>query len=134
MMGAGIAYVAAKAGIDVILKDISIKQAETGKVYAEQTTHRALTLGRTTRDKADQLLDHIKPTDSYAYLADCDLIIEAVFEDPKLKKLVTHEAEVFLHEKGFFCIKYIFAADNKTSEGLHPPRTIYRHPLLLSGR
>ncbi|SMG42778.1 3-hydroxyacyl-CoA dehydrogenase NAD-binding domain-containing protein [Sphingobacterium psychroaquaticum] len=128
MMGAGIAYVAAKAGIDVILKDISITQAEKGKVYAEQTTHRALTLGRTTRDKADQLLDHIKPTDSYAYLADCDLIIEAVFEDPKLKKLVTHEAEVFLHEKGFFASNTSSLPITKLAKAsIHPERFIGIH-------
>ncbi|MEU6586898.1 3-hydroxyacyl-CoA dehydrogenase NAD-binding domain-containing protein [Nocardia sp. NPDC046763] len=86
MMGAGIAYEYAKAGVDVVLKDISIEAAERGKDYSRKLVEQAVAKGRWSRERADRLLARIRPTADTADLAGADLMIEAVFEDPELKK------------------------------------------------
>ncbi|WP_272150201.1 3-hydroxyacyl-CoA dehydrogenase NAD-binding domain-containing protein [Tenacibaculum aiptasiae] len=96
MMGAGIAYVTAKAGIEVALKDVSIESSERGKSYSEKIEQKKLAKGRTTEIKMNALLEKIKPTDKVEDLADCDLIIEAVFENEKLKNSVTKETEAII--------------------------------------
>ncbi len=93
MMGAGIAYVLAKAGVEVVLKDVDLAGAQKGKAYAESLVGKALEKGRTTQEKYDALLALIMPTGDATDLAGCDLIIEAVFEDPTLKHRVLSEAE-----------------------------------------
>ncbi|WP_339920446.1 3-hydroxyacyl-CoA dehydrogenase NAD-binding domain-containing protein [uncultured Flavobacterium sp.] len=93
MMGAGIAYVNAKAGIDVVLKDVSIAKAESGKDYIKIQEQKKLQNGYTTEAKIEALLQKIKASDSDADLASCDLIIEAVFENEKLKNTITIETE-----------------------------------------
>lgn len=93
MMGAGIAYVCAKAGIEVVLKDVEQASAEKGKAYSEKIEAKALERGRTTQDKSDALLARITPTTDPQALAGCDLVIEAVFESPELKKKVFQEIE-----------------------------------------
>jgi len=99
MMGAGIAYVAAKSGIDVVLKDVSVENAEKGKSYSDNLLSKQLSRGRTTQEKKDQLLGRIHATADAADLAGCDLVIEAVFENPELKGKVTREAEAVLGDK-----------------------------------
>ncbi len=96
MMGAGIAYVSAKAGMDVVLKDISVENAERGKSYSKKLLDKAISKGRSTPEKAEALLSKIRTTDNPADLEGCDLVIEAVFEDPKLKDKVTKETEAVL--------------------------------------
>jgi 3-hydroxyacyl-CoA dehydrogenase/enoyl-CoA hydratase/3-hydroxybutyryl-CoA epimerase len=91
MMGAGIAYVLARAGIEVILKDVSTEAAERGRGYSERLVEKAVAKGRTTREKGDALLARIVPTADVADLAGADLVIEAVFEDPELKRTVFAE-------------------------------------------
>ncbi|MBB1024572.1 3-hydroxyacyl-CoA dehydrogenase NAD-binding domain-containing protein, partial [Dietzia sp. DQ12-76] len=93
MMGAGIAYVCAKAGIEVVLKDVEQASADKGKAYAEKIEAKALERGRTTQEKSDALLARITPTTDPQALAGCDLVIEAVFESPDLKKKVFQEIE-----------------------------------------
>ncbi|MGP4020456.1 3-hydroxyacyl-CoA dehydrogenase NAD-binding domain-containing protein [Saccharopolyspora sp. 5N708] len=93
MMGAGIAYVCAKAGMRVVLKDISLAAAEKGKAYSAKLLEKAVAKGRSTQAEADELLGRITPTDQLTALADCDLVIEAVFEDPKIKKQVYAEVQ-----------------------------------------
>lgn len=93
MMGAGIAYVCAKAGIDVILKDVSQEAAEKGKAYSEKLEAKAQERGRTTAEKSEALLARITPTAEAADLGGCDVVIEAVFESPELKKQVFAEVE-----------------------------------------
>ncbi|MGI9062582.1 MAG: 3-hydroxyacyl-CoA dehydrogenase NAD-binding domain-containing protein [Pseudonocardiaceae bacterium] len=88
MMGAGIAYVCARAGMEVVLKDVALDAAEKGKAYSAGLLDKALARGRTTVEKRDELLARITPTEKPADLAGCDLVIEAVFEDPVLKKKV----------------------------------------------
>ncbi|MEM8907678.1 MAG: 3-hydroxyacyl-CoA dehydrogenase NAD-binding domain-containing protein, partial [Bacteroidota bacterium] len=98
MMGAGIAYVSAKAGMEVVLKDISLAQAEKGKAYSEKLLEKAIARGRSTPEKAAALLHRIHPTADPKAVAGCDLVIEAVFEHPDLKDKVTKETEAVLGE------------------------------------
>ncbi|WP_206793429.1 3-hydroxyacyl-CoA dehydrogenase NAD-binding domain-containing protein [Amycolatopsis sp. MtRt-6] len=93
MMGAAIAYVSAKAGIDVVLKDVSQEAAEKGKGYAEKLEQKALSRGKTTQEKSDALLARIKPTADPADFAGVDFVIEAVFESVELKHKVFGEIE-----------------------------------------
>jgi 3-hydroxyacyl-CoA dehydrogenase/enoyl-CoA hydratase/3-hydroxybutyryl-CoA epimerase len=96
MMGAAIAYVCAKAGIEVVLKDVSLQDAERGKAYSQGLLEKALARGRSTPEQADQLLARITPTDDPAAAAGADLVIEAVFEDPAVKAQVLAEIEPHL--------------------------------------
>ncbi|WP_273352590.1 3-hydroxyacyl-CoA dehydrogenase NAD-binding domain-containing protein [Corynebacterium resistens] len=98
MMGAAIAYVAAKAGMDVVLKDIKMEAAEKGKSYSEGLEAKALKRGKTTEEKSKALLDRIKPSVDYADLSDCDIVIEAVFENTELKHKVWAEIEAAVPE------------------------------------
>jgi 3-hydroxyacyl-CoA dehydrogenase / enoyl-CoA hydratase / 3-hydroxybutyryl-CoA epimerase len=93
MMGQGIAYVTAMAGIPCVLKDVSREQAEKGKAHSGKLLEAAIAKGRSTREKADAILARITPTADAADLDGCDMIIEAVFEDRELKSRVTAEAE-----------------------------------------
>ncbi len=93
MMGAAIAYVTAKAGIDVVLKDVSLENAEKGKGYAADLERKALSRGQTTEEKSDALLARIMPTADPADFAGVDIVIEAVFESPELKQKVFGEVE-----------------------------------------
>lgn len=102
MMGAGIAYAAAKAGIDVVLKDISLAGAEKGKAYSEMLLTKAIKRGRVTDEKKQLILSRIEVTENVDDLSDCDLVIEAVFEDEKLKSTVTRETEAVLKEGVIF--------------------------------
>jgi len=102
MMGAGIAYVSAKAGIEVILLDTSQENAERGKAYSEGLLKKAIERGRSTQEKAAALLGLITPTTSYHDLQGCDLIIEAVFESKALKADVTAKTEAVVPETCIF--------------------------------
>lgn len=100
MMGQGIAYVSAMAGINVILKDISLESAEKGKAYSEKLLDKAISRGRMTQEKKAQILALIKPTADDKDLQGCDLIIEAVFENIELKNKITSSTEHYLSEGG----------------------------------
>lgn len=102
MMGQGIAYVAAKAGIEVVLKDVSLENAGKGKVYSEKLLDKAISKGYSDAAAKQKLLDLIKPTATVEDLEGCDLIVEAVFEDMQLKAAVTREAEPQLKDGGVF--------------------------------
>lgn len=93
MMGAGIAYVSAKAGYTVVLKDVTIEAAERGKNYSEKIEAKALSRGKTTEEKSKELLARITPTADAADFAGVDFVIEAVFEKPELKNAVFQEIE-----------------------------------------
>lgn len=102
MMGAGIAYVSAAAGIECVLLDRTIEEAERGKDYSRKLTERGIERGRTTRRKADALLERIRPTVDYADLTRCDLVIEAVFEDRNIKRDVTQKTEEVIPDTAVF--------------------------------
>lgn len=100
MMGAGLAYATASTGIPVVLKDISLEAAEKGKAYSQKLLDKKVAQGRLSAEKRDQFLSLIQTTASNADLAGCDLIIEAVFENPALKAQVTQEVEQYLASNG----------------------------------
>ena len=100
MMGAGIAYSTAIKGIPVVLKDVSVENAEKGKAYSQKLLDKKVSQGRMTAEKRDQVLSLITATASAEDLKGCDLIIEAVFENQELKAKVTQEAEAFLIDGG----------------------------------
>jgi 3-hydroxyacyl-CoA dehydrogenase/enoyl-CoA hydratase/3-hydroxybutyryl-CoA epimerase len=96
MMGAAIAYVSAKAGIEVVLKDVTQEAAERGRGYSEKLVAKAVERGRQSREAGDALLARITPTTNPAAAAGADIVIEAVFEDPAVKKQVMEEIEPHL--------------------------------------
>ena len=103
MMGAGIAYACARAGMQVLLKDVSLEAAERGKAHAAVILDRAITRGRSTEEKKTELLGRIIPTADAADLAGCDLVIEAVFEDPSLKHQVFAEVAAYVDPDALLC-------------------------------
>ena len=96
MMGAAIAYVSAKAGIEVVLKDVSQEAADRGKAYSEKLLAKAVERGRSSQEDADALLSRITATTDPAAAEGADLVIEAVFEDPAVKAQVMAEIEPHL--------------------------------------
>ncbi|MBZ4017504.1 3-hydroxyacyl-CoA dehydrogenase NAD-binding domain-containing protein [Streptomyces purpurogeneiscleroticus] len=103
MMGAGIAYSCARAGIEVVLKDVTPEAAEKGKAYSAGLLAKALAKGRTTEQKRDELLARITPTADPQDLAGCDAVIEAVFEDTALKHKVFQEIEGIVAPDALLC-------------------------------
>ena len=93
MMGAGIAYVAANAGIEVVLIDSTQEAADRGRAHSESLLDKGMKRGKVTAAKKDEVLARITATTDYAHLKGVDLIVEAVFEDPKVKAGVTRLAE-----------------------------------------
>jgi len=96
MMGAGIAYVSAKVGIEVVLLDTTQENADKGKAYSQGLLDKAISRGRSTAEKRDALLARITTTTSYEDLAGCDLVIEAVFEDRGIKAVCTQKSEAVI--------------------------------------
>jgi len=103
MMGAGIAYVLAKVGVEVVLKDISVEAAEKGKSYSEGLLDKAISRGRSTEEKKAELLGRITATDDPAAAAGADLVVEAVFEDPSLKAKVFAEILPHVNPDALLC-------------------------------
>ena len=99
MMGQGIAYAAAMAGIEVVLKDVSLAAAEKGKAYSRGLLDRRVEKGRMGAAERDAILARIHPTTGTEGLADCELVIEAVFENLALKQQLTRELEPLLGEQ-----------------------------------
>ena len=96
MMGAAIAYVCAKAGLQVVLKDVSLEAAQRGKGYSEKLVAKAVERGRSTQEQGDELLARITPSADPADADGATIVIEAVFEDPGVKKQVFEEIEPHL--------------------------------------
>ena len=93
MMGAGIAYVSANAGIEVVLIDATQEAAARGKAHSSDILDKGMKRGKVTAEKKEEVLSRIIPTTDYAALSGCDLIVEAVFEDPKVKADVTAKVD-----------------------------------------
>ncbi|WP_265500587.1 3-hydroxyacyl-CoA dehydrogenase NAD-binding domain-containing protein [Paracoccus beibuensis] len=102
MMGAGIAYVSAMAGIEVVLIDAAQDSADRGKAYSEGLLDKAISRKKATEEKKAEVLGRITATTDYAALDGCDLIVEAVFEDPKVKAEVTKRAEAVIPQDSIF--------------------------------
>ncbi|WP_217575252.1 3-hydroxyacyl-CoA dehydrogenase NAD-binding domain-containing protein [Mesorhizobium sp. GbtcB19] len=101
-MGAGIAYVTARAGIPVVLLDRDLPSAEKGKANSDSLMADQVKKGRAKPEDKDKLLSLITPTADYADLAGCDLVVEAVFEDSAVKKDATEKAEAVLKSSAIF--------------------------------
>ena len=102
MMGAGIAYVSAYAGMQVVLLDTSKDKAEKGKDYSRNLLQKRIDRGRMDADKAADILERIQTTTEYADLAGCELVIEAVFEDTDIKADVTAKTEAVIADDAIF--------------------------------
>src|SRR6266536_382978 len=102
LMGAGIAYVSAQAGLDVVLIDRDQEAADKGKAHAQKLLAEAVKRNRTTQAAADAVLAHITPTPDYNALKGVDMIIEAVFEDRKVKAEATAKAQAVVGDKIVF--------------------------------
>jgi 3-hydroxyacyl-CoA dehydrogenase / enoyl-CoA hydratase / 3-hydroxybutyryl-CoA epimerase len=101
-MGAGVAYVTAQAGIDVVLIDRDQESADKGKAYSHKLMTDQINKGRAKTAERDALLAQITPTADYGALADCDLIIEAVFEDRKVKAEAIAKTQAVIGDKVIF--------------------------------
>ena len=102
MMGAGITLVSAQAGMEVVLIDATQEAADRGKAYTEKYMDAGIAKRKATPEKKEQVLSLITATTDYAALAGCDLIIEAVFEDPTVKADVTAKVEAAVGEDCIF--------------------------------
>ncbi len=104
MMGAGIAYVCARAGLEVVLKDVSLEAAAAGQgLLGEDQREGGLARQARRPEKSDELLNRILPTDNPADAKGCDLVIEAVFEDPSLKNQVFAEIAEHINADALLC-------------------------------
>ncbi|MEU1116709.1 MULTISPECIES: 3-hydroxyacyl-CoA dehydrogenase NAD-binding domain-containing protein [unclassified Streptomyces] len=121
MMGAGIAYSCARAGIDVVLKDVSAEAAQKGKGYSEKLCAKAVQRGRTTQEKADALLARITPAADPQALAGCDAVIEAVFEDTSLKHKVFQEIQDVVEPDALLCSNTSTLPITTLAEGVSRP-------------
>jgi 3-hydroxyacyl-CoA dehydrogenase/enoyl-CoA hydratase/3-hydroxybutyryl-CoA epimerase len=121
MMGAGIAYSCARSGMEVVLKDVSVENAEKGKGYSVKLLDKAVERGKMTRDKADEVLARITPTGDAADLKGCDLVIEAVFEDPELKNKVFAEVLEVVNPDALLCSNTSTLPISELAEGVDRP-------------
>ncbi|MDR7225067.1 3-hydroxyacyl-CoA dehydrogenase NAD-binding domain-containing protein [Aminobacter aminovorans] len=101
-MGAGIAFVTAKAGIPVVLVDRDQESADKGKAHSDSLISDQVKKGRAKPEEREKLLSLITPSADYADLAGCDLVVEAVFEDSEVKKATTEKAEAVLKSSAVF--------------------------------
>ena len=102
LMGAGITYVSAKAGLEVVLLDVSQESADRGKAYSERLVQKDIGRKRMTEEAGAELLGRIHPTTDFEALKGCDFIIEAVFEDSQIKAEVTKKAEAVVGAETIF--------------------------------
>ncbi|MCW2855368.1 MAG: 3-hydroxyacyl-CoA dehydrogenase [Marmoricola sp.] len=121
MMGAGIAYSCARAGIAVLLKDVSIEAAEKGKSYSDKLLGKAVERGKMTEEKKAEILGLITATADPADAAGCDLVIEAVFEDPALKAKVFAEIQDVVNADALLCSNTSTLPITELAEGVSRP-------------
>ncbi|MGW1465935.1 3-hydroxyacyl-CoA dehydrogenase NAD-binding domain-containing protein [Streptomyces sp. NPDC002308] len=122
MMGAGIAYSCAAAGIDVVLKDVSVQAAAKGKSYSEKLCAKAVARATSTPQKAQALLARITPTADVRDLAGCDVVIEAVFEDTGLKHKVFQEIRDVVAPDALLCSNTSTLPITVLAEGVERPQ------------
>jgi len=128
MMGAGIAYVCALSGWEVVLKDVSLEAAEKGKIYSEGLVAKAVKRGRTTLAKGEALLERITPTADYNDLAGCDVVIEAVFESVALKQEVFREAMKVIEPDALLCSNTSTLPITELAAGIDRPGSDFFEP------
>ncbi|MDQ6641850.1 MAG: 3-hydroxyacyl-CoA dehydrogenase NAD-binding domain-containing protein [Actinomycetota bacterium] len=121
MMGAGIAYSAARSGMDVVLKDVSQEAAEKGKDYSVTLLDKSISRGRMTEQKKQEILGRITPTADPADCAGVDTVIEAVFEDPALKNQVFAEIASVVNSDALLCSNTSTLPITELSDGVDRP-------------
>ena len=121
-MGAGIAYVSALAGIDVVLLDRDMPSAEKGKAHSDALSAKAVQRGSMSAEDKDALLARIKPTADYSDLAGCDLVIEAVFEERGVKAEATKNAAAVSFRRRDLRLQHLDAADHLARRDLQRRR------------
>jgi 3-hydroxyacyl-CoA dehydrogenase/enoyl-CoA hydratase/3-hydroxybutyryl-CoA epimerase len=121
MMGAGIAYSCARAGMAVVLKDVSQESAEKGKAYSEKLLAKAVERGKSTEEKKAEILGRITATAEPGDLAGCDLVIEAVFEDPSLKEQVFGEIQDVVNADSLLCSNTSTLPITELAHGVNRP-------------
>ncbi len=134
MMGAGITLVSAMAGIEVVLIDQKQEAADKGKAYTADYMDKGIARKKATPEKKEAVLGLITATTDYAALKGCDLIIEAVFEDPGVKAEVTKKVLKQYRPRLHLCHQHLDPADHGTGQGQRQAGSVHRHPLLLPGR
>jgi 3-hydroxyacyl-CoA dehydrogenase/enoyl-CoA hydratase/3-hydroxybutyryl-CoA epimerase len=122
MMGAGIAYSCARSGMEVVLRDVSQEAAEKGKSYSTGLLDKAVSRAKSTQAQRDETLARITPTTEAADLAGCDLVIEAVFEDPALKKQVYSEVEPVVAGDALLCSNTSTLPISDLAQGVSRPQ------------
>ncbi|MEU4292432.1 3-hydroxyacyl-CoA dehydrogenase NAD-binding domain-containing protein [Kribbella sp. NPDC026596] len=121
MMGAGIAYVCAKAGIEVVLKDVSLEAAARGKEYSEKLLAKRVQKGRSSAADVEAFLSRITPTADPNDLAGCDLVIEAVFESEELKQKVFAEIAGVVEPDALLCSNTSTLPITSLADGIDRP-------------
>lgn len=121
MMGAGIAYSCARSGIQVVLRDVSQEASDRGKGYAVTLLDKQVERGRMSASQRDEILARITATAEVSDLKGCDVVIEAVFEDPELKRRVYGEIESVVDEDALFCSNTSTLPITSLAEGVSRP-------------
>ena len=121
MMGSGIAYEVAKAGIDVILKDVDLQNAEKGRAYSEKLCNKLIELNKMKVDDKPKILERILPTDQLEDLDGAEIIVEAVFEDKRLKAEVINDSKRYLAQSGLFASNTTSLPISKLSKSFDDP-------------
>ncbi len=122
------------AGIEDVLIDAAQDSADRGKAYSTGLLDKAISRKKATEEKKAQVLDRITATTDYAALQGCDLIVEAVFEDPSVKAEVTKKAEAVIPQDAIFATNTSTLPISDLAGASARPRTVHRHPLLQPGR
>ncbi len=121
MMGAGIAYECAKAGMEVVLKDVSLEAAEKGKAYSGKLLAKQVQKGRKTPSQVEEFLSRITPTADPNDLAGADLVIEAVFESEELKQKVFAEVAGVIEPDALLCSNTSTLPITSLADGIDRP-------------
>ena len=121
MMGAGIAYSCARAGMQVVLKDVAQESADKGKAYSENILGKAVQRGKMDEARKREILDRITPSTEPNDIKGCDLVIEAVFEDPTLKAKVFAEIQDVVNPDALLCSNTSTLPITELAEGVNRP-------------
>jgi 3-hydroxyacyl-CoA dehydrogenase/enoyl-CoA hydratase/3-hydroxybutyryl-CoA epimerase len=121
MMGAGIAYSCARAGMEVVLKDVKQESADKGKAYSDTILSKAVQRGKMDEAKKAEILDRITATTEANDFKGCDLVIEAVFEDPSLKAQVFSEIQDVVNADALLCSNTSTLPITELAEGVNRP-------------
>lgn len=122
VMGSGIAYCCASNGLEVVLKDVSKAVAERGKYATRKKLEEECQKGHILPEEKNNILDRISTTEDAEDFKDCDLVIEAVFENQQVKNKVAREAGKYMDEYSFFATNTSMLSINDLSQAFPKPK------------